>query len=785
MTLRLLPGVILSQLISQLSWSAEMDRFFSIENSIEMTRFSDPDARNQEAKAKFSPDGRYCAVVTSRGLIQADKIESTLWVFGADEISAFLQAPDDAQGPTPRVAARLAAVPKSPFTNSYGSIISDLAWLPDSKTMLFLGQDSDGNRQLYRANSPFRSVKALTSKGYDVSSFVVAHDSIIYEATRASEGIYGGDAINRGAREVTGMPLMLILFPETQNDLKYKELWTLRKNGNLRVTTAEGKAPLHLLNHFPDMVSVSPDGRSAVVLAAVDDIQPEWESYEPAYSYLKFRANSREATAQFNQFRPTRYTLVDLRSGKTSPLVNAPNAWAAGYADPNEANWSSDGKRLLLTNTFLPLAAVDESERSKRLRPCAVAVFNAASGQTSCLAFSTYTNKKKSSLLDASFSKTDDEVLLHFWNSPDERTEELYRHHDDTWTLVSSSSGHKPERLSAPGLVSIVVRQDLNTPPALWAIDGKTGKTKRVWDPNPQLQAVKLGDVSIFRWKDKTGYEWVAGLVKPPDYISGRRYPLVMQTHGFNQNEFMTDGAYTTAFAARPLASAGMIVLQMRQKRDRQVTSYEAPDQILGFESAIDSLASEGVIDANRVGIIGFSRTCYYVESALIHDPTRFAAATIADGVDESYMQYLEFSVGRSGNEAEQIYGTQPFAEGLKTWVDQAPGFQLERIRTPLRIEAISPPSILQEWEIYASLSRQSKPVDLIYIPDGQHILQQPVERLASQQGNVDWFRFWLKGEEDPSGAKREQYGRWEKLCDLQGAQNPYRPTSCVHAKPH
>jgi len=28
----------------------------------------------------------------------------------------------------------------------------------------------------------------------------------------------------------------------------------------------------------------------------------------------------------------------------------------------------------------------------------------------------------------------------------------------------------------------------------------------------------------------------------------------------------------------------------------------------------------------------------------------------------------------------------------------------------------------------------------------------------------VDWFSFWLKGEEDPDPAKAEQYKRWRKL---------------------
>jgi len=39
---------------------------------------------------------------------------------------------------------------------------------------------------------------------------------------------------------------------------------------------------------------------------------------------------------------------------------------------------------------------------------------------------------------------------------------------------------------------------------------------------------------------------------------------------------------------------------------------------------------------------------------------------------------------------------------------------------------------------------------------------------MTSQQGNVDWFCFWLKGEEDPDPAKAEQYARWRELRKLQ-----------------
>jgi len=125
----------------------------------------------------------------------------------------------------------------------------------------------------------------------------------------------------------------------------------------------------------------------------------------------------------------------------------------------------------------------------------------------------------------------------------------------------------------------------------------------------------------------------------------------------------------------------------------------------------------------------------------------------------------LYFTIGRPIHEGDTIYGGKPFGEGLRErWVQRAPGFHLDRIQTPLRIEAITPGRLLMEWEIYASLAAQGKPVDLIYFPEGQHILQKPLERLASQQGNVDWFRFWLKGEEDPDPAKARQYARWRQL---------------------
>jgi hypothetical protein len=115
----------------------------------------------------------------------------------------------------------------------------------------------------------------------------------------------------------------------------------------------------------------------------------------------------------------------------------------------------------------------------------------------------------------------------------------------------------------------------------------------------------------------------------------------------------------------------------------------------------------------------------------------------------------------------EQVYAGPPYGKRMTQWLRQSPAFLMDRIETPLRIQTIGPESLLSDWHWYSGLSHLGKPVEMIYLPEGTHILEKPWERMISQQGNVDWFCFWLKGEEDPDPAKAEQYRRWRELRAL------------------
>jgi hypothetical protein len=53
---------------------------------------------------------------------------------------------------------------------------------------------------------------------------------------------------------------------------------------------------------------------------------------------------------------------------------------------------------------------------------------------------------------------------------------------------------------------------------------------------------------------------------------------------------------------------------------------------------------------------------------------------------------------------------------------------------------------------------------DMYVFPYETHIKYQPQHKLAVYERNVDWFRFWLQGYEDPSQKKAGQYRIWREM---------------------
>ena len=746
-------------------------RVFSVEDSVRMTRFNLPNENLQTDAPLFSPDHAAFLVITSRGIPESNRVESTLWVYRSAEVQQFLVR--GGVPPARHLMARVSAVPISEAPSSHAAVITQVRWALDSQRVYFLAERGHGNWQLCTTDIHTRRLQRLSGTAESVRYYAFTPSTVVFLRAISTRE----DVVPTGPRvpiePVTGRTIESLLVRNDPNHPVLAQLWELR-SGKRRPMSEPYVDSGYGGIYTPDTLAISPDGRSILRSHPAARVPSSWNGYQPVPGFptLRIDPGAPSSSSPYNYFRPRQFVLVDARSGREEFAVDAPIAYGLGYADPQSATWSNDSRRVLLTGTFLPLGMHHRTIAAEILqRPCAAAILEVSSQTLTCIAYSRWNllrqqSSKEALLLTSANFDSADRIILRF-DYPG-RTSVVERYHAEggAWHLAEKQLSNASDA-AAPGVPELLVaiRQAVDRRPVLWASDPKEQVGRMLWDPNPDLASAAMGKVSVIRWSDDSGYEWTGGLIKPVGYVPGRRYPLIIQTHGFAAYRFLTDGYYPTAMAAQPLASAGFVVLQIETRRSHYTTREEVDDQVDGFLAAIETLDREGLIDPLKVGLAGFSRTSWYVESALVHHPQRFAVATIADGVDQGYLQYRLFGdTPNIRDDSETIHGGAPRGDRLSDWATYAPPFQADRIEAPVLIQALGARSILMEWEIYASLYHFGKPVDLLYLPDAQHVLQSPRDLVGSEQAVVDWFRFWLLGEERSTPDAKDQYSRWERL---------------------
>jgi dipeptidyl aminopeptidase/acylaminoacyl peptidase len=601
-------------------------------------------------------------------------------------------------------------------SSSNKDAIHDLKWLNDDETIAFVGENLRELPEVYTLNVRTRHLVKRTDYPTPVISYDITRDGrdLAFVAEQPAKKIVATKEALRDGVFITTQGLDQIMargcpLPTGEGDL------FLQRRG-------EAPVPISSQDTFYPWggpPQFSPDGRYALVSVYVRDVPKIWEEYHDKDLQTLIRAARRAVGAPLAVIK--QYMLLDTKEKRLLPLLDVP---VVGYAG---ISWSSDRQALLMKGTFLPLEAVAGDEREARRK-----------------------------------ARYDIELEL---------PGRAFR------KIVPESTGNRTE---ARPKLNVTIQQDTNTPPKVYISIASAHKEALLLDLNPQFGQLALGRVETIEWKVR-GIDLLGGLYLPPDYISGKRYPLVIQTHGFEPSEFSMDGRseWSSGFAARPLAAKGIVVLQAYSFKNQGDQHLVGEDRNLGateeqaarnfaalaYENALAYLDERGVVDLDRVGISGFSRTACFVAYTLTHSRFKFAAASLVDGVDCGYFQYI--SRPSIAWDLEALNGgAMPFGEdGLKQWMKESPGFNLSRSVPPTWLEAHGASGgILSQWEWFAVLSILRQPVEYLYLPDAAHKLVKPSERIAAQQGLVDWFTFWLKGEEDPSPLKAEQYARWNAL---------------------
>ncbi len=744
----------------------DTQRRFEVRDSIEVADFTEA--------ASLSPDGRWLVTVTQRGVLPQGVTEATVCLFDTTAVEQAIRSAHLSPAVTPAVLARLSAAINGDGGEGFGKIVTHLTWETDSKGLLFLGRDGRENRQLFRVDISDRKVAALTPPTQDVVDYSVVGDAIAYFAgpnVVSEELWWSNDPAAPDVVVGTGQPLGDLLYSGYRLNNRVMpaefEIWRIRGAAPEPVTDSVTGQPMRLLgSYYAGAMALSADATQLIVIAHAERIPPDWQKYEVPGGLdsepfqtdpVPDDAEVPIARRRSDYTRASQYQLIDLEAGTHHPLIAAPVAdFLRGGEDKFQAAWSRDGKQVAVTGTFLPLD--DSQGMEATMKPCSAAVVSIESGRFDCLI--DRRQPTTAAVSDVRWNSTGNRVRVRFADAAALE----YERRSTRW----HSTGR--QRPTSPPL-EFTIQQDLNEPPVLVAKDARSGRELKILDPNPQLRNVALGNVSAYSWKSPRGQDVHAGLAKPPDFSPGRRYPLVIQTHGFPRNQFFNSGLNSnTAAAGRALAGRGMLVLQVQEPRDDSDGTWREATQ-RGTEvylAAIDQLASEGLVDPTKVGIAGYSRRGTFVVRAIEEAPERFAAAAVANSEPGSVFGYYTFIDERTPKSvrdfAEFQAGAPPYGEGLQKWVERAGGFRTDRIRAPVLVSAGDPVHLIALWSLYAPLRDQGKPVELQYIRSGHHNFVKPLQVLAHQEMLVDWFDFWLNDHEEPDPTKAEQYARWREM---------------------
>lgn len=732
----------------------------TVRDSIEMTRLVDPSPSLRSSfdrSIEFSPKRTHFAVVTQKGNLARDTLIHEVLVFNVEEVRAYLNGNEPLDTSLGYSVISFESTPVNVGTSRPPGI-SRLRWISDS-TIAFVAQSEDSPNQVYSVDVSTRELTQLTNHDRHIRRFDISADLSTLVFVADADGVDRTETDLRGYA-VESRPLYLSLERDPSSSETFDEAFFSldMSTGTSTMLTSPGH-PLYR-SRGP---WVSPNGRRAIALAYATDIPADWLVEYSQYQSIgpAIRDYGNNPAIDTPRTRVFQYALIDTVTGEIGPLLRAPITF--GH---HAVHWTSDGERAIVSNTYLPLDDVNASELERRRGSSWVVEIDIDTGQLAPI----HSHPTGGGSL-LGMQRPSDSLLVVQYRRPDRQGDVslLYRQSESGQWLLQDS-GAPPGTTSS---FSVFIQQDVDTPPDLAATDHTTRQTKLITSFNPMLSAKIVDRVEHFEWTDRNNRSWEGGLLYPPDYHSDQRYPLVIQTYGYSPDQFLLDGAstITSAFAARPIADTGIIVLQMAIQPSSNPSPLRGqehgPGYAAGFDGAVRALDERGLIDPRRVGLIGWSRTGLHVSYAVTFSEHIFTAATIADSTSiglTTYMQMFGMSApGMFG--IEKAVGAPFWAEDRSLWLDKAPNLNAHRVRTALRFESYGT-YLNPYWDLYTTLKRHYRPAEMFHIPVASHNLQRPLARYGSQQGNVDWFAFWLKGYEDPDPEKAAQYDRWRSMRD-------------------
>ncbi len=590
---------------------------------------------------------------------------------------------------------------------------SGIAWAPDGQTLFFRGRDRagrdtpphDGSAQVWRINPDGSGLQAVTRVPDGIGSFVMAPDGASLYYTVTVEEIdsqwkdlrqqYSDLEYGHGVRELTAIrQLDLVTWRDHEVVAATQVIWEM---------------------------ALAPDGNKFGLITTTDNELIFMEGW-------------------------SRVEIFDLTTGTSTPVTDP--AWRTDHPSPygwlEDLAWSSDSQALAFSISY--------------------------DGYASRI----WTAQQDGDTWPLQLVERPDMVTYGGglqWRGTNRtlcyRGETMGRVHVYGTEKVKAGSQGKTNILAGGDIV--VGAYDFSTKgDKLTAIfetttDGndiyavaKSDKFTRRTRVNPQIDTWQLPQIEHVSWTGADGDLCHGILELPAGYKKGDGpLPTIIELHGGPTSS--TKYRLRLWIYGRALMPANGYALLSPNYHGSTGYGDEFLEKLIGRENEIDVtdislgtkwLIEQGIADADRIGVMGWSNGGYLTNCMITAEPDMFAAASSGAGVLDMVIQWgVEDTPGHVVNFATGLPWHQP-----EHYRAASPLYDLDKVRTPTLIHVGGndprvPPA--HSRALYRALKHYLHvPTELVVYPGEPHGLTTHENRLAKMEWDLAWFRKYLLGED-------------------------------------
>jgi dipeptidyl aminopeptidase/acylaminoacyl peptidase len=305
----------------------------------------------------------------------------------------------------------------------------------------------------------------------------------------------------------------------------------------------------------------------------------------------------------------------------------------------------------------------------------------------------------------------------------------------DGWSYGASSGRH------------VFVLQEASRPGEIWTLI--TGRPQRVTDLFGDLtKRFRIARQERVSWKGQDGQSIEGLLFYPVDYVKGRRYPAIVQTHGgpASSDQFGWGGRLSYA---QVLAGKNCFVFRPNYRGStgygnaflRDMVGHYFRSAHLDVLSGVDWLVAQGLADPDRLIKMGWSAGGH-MTNKVITFTNRFKAASSGAGAADWVSMYAQSDIRTYRT---PWFGGTPWQAGapIDNYWENSPLKYVSNVKTPtIFFVGQDDPRVPlpQSVEMFRALKSLGVPTHLYVAPREGHGWQELHHQLSKFNAEMAWF---------------------------------------------